>query len=129
MEDYTLALSQALDAKRNVFHGTSATLSLLDYARPGFKGYDVLVQVLSGWHLDSGKDIGEAMLLEVAESVTVTREILDKAIGFGIYIPSISDPAKVWVLAGEEDNRKAPTHPSKKKWVFTVIATQEPFEK
>lgn len=123
--DFTPALSIALDARRNVFHGTSATLCLLDYAIQPRKGYDVLRAVASGWHLHSGKEPGDPMVLEIAESSTITRELLNKAQGFGIYVPVISAPEKAWVLIGE-DPRKAPTYPSKRLWFFTVIPTQEP---
>lgn len=124
MPDYTSALAKALDARRRVFHGNSATLCLLDYARPGFKGYDILIDVPSGWHLHSGKEPGDPMVLEVAEMGAITRELIDKAVGFGIYIPGISVPEKAWVIIGDE-GRKAPTYPTKRIWFFTVSATQE----
>lgn len=124
MPDFTLALSKALDARRGVFHGTTATLALLDYARPEKRGYDVLIDCESGWHLHSGKEIGEAMVLEIAESETLTRELLDKAVAFGIYIPNISDPEKAWVMEGDE-SRKAPTYPNKRVWSFIVSPSGE----
>jgi hypothetical protein len=121
MPDFTAPLSKGLDAKRKVFHGTTATLSLLDHARPNRRGYDVLVDVESGWHLTKDNE------LHIAESATVTREKLDKATAFGIYIPIISDPAKVWAIT--DDGRKAPTYPAKRIWVFIVSPTQEPFDR
>lgn len=124
MPDFTLPLSKGLDARRRVFHGTTATLALLDFARPDRRGYDVLIDVPDGWHLHSGKDIGELMVLEIAETETVTRELLDKAVAFGIYIPGISDPLKAWVMEGDE-SRKAPTSAAKRVWIFTVSPTQE----
>jgi hypothetical protein len=116
-----------LDTLRKLFHGEAATLCLLDHARPNRRGYDVLIDVLGGWHLHSGKDIGEALVLEIAETETVTRALLDKAVAFGIYVPSISDPAKVWAIV--EDGRKAPTYPAKRIWVFVVSSTDEPLER
>jgi hypothetical protein len=80
--------------------------------------------VPSGWHLHSGKDIGELLVLEIAELGTVTRELLNKAVAFGIYIPGISEPMKVWTLDGDEP-RKAPTYPAKRVWVFTVKPSGE----
>lgn len=124
MPDFTPALSKALDVRRRVFHGELTTLSLLDFARPGLKGYDILVVVADGWHLHSGKDIGELMVLEVAEKDAVTREKLNKAVAFKIFIPGISEPAKVWIMEGE-DPRKAPTYPNKRIWVFTVKPSGE----
>lgn len=124
MPDFTRALAAGLNARRRVFHGETATLALLDHARPNRRGYDVLVNVPDDWHLHSGKDIGELMVLEIAETATVTREKLNKAVAFKIFIPGISDPAKVWIMEGD-DPRKAPTYPAKKIWVFTVKPSGE----
>lgn len=124
MPDLTPALAKGLDALRDVLHGKTTSLYLLDYAIAPRRGYDALIQVPSGWHLHSGKDIGELMLLEVAEMGAVTREKLDKAVAFGVYIPGISAPLKAWVIAGDE-GRKAPTYSNKRIWVFQVKPTQE----
>lgn len=125
MPDFTPALAQGLDARRRVFYGSDVRLFLLDYAAVGRKGYDALVEVSAGWHLRGGKDIGEAMILEIAQRGAVTAQKLEKAVAFGIFIPGISEPAKVWKMQGEE-GRRAPTYPTKRIWTFQVIATQEP---
>jgi hypothetical protein len=117
MPDFTPALAKGLDARRAVFYGQGMSLHLLDYARPGKKGFDSLVVVPSGWHLHSGKDIGELMVLEVAELGAVTKEKLDKAQAFAIN-------GQVWKMDGDEP-RKAPTYPNKRIWVFTVKPTGE----
>lgn len=123
MPDFTLPLTKGLDARRNVFHGKTATLSLLGHARPGRKGYEVIWKVPGGWHLHGGKDIGSAMILEIAESETVTRERLDQTECFAIFIPIISQPAKVWEIV--DNGRMAPTYPSKRVWTFIVLPTGE----
>jgi hypothetical protein len=121
MPDFTKALAAGLDAKRNVFLGKTATLSLLDYATNGRKGYDVIRQVLTGWFLHADKEIEGVMVLQIAELDPITREMLDKSNAFGIYIPTISAPAKIWI----DEGRKAPTYPSKRIWTFNVKPSGE----
>jgi hypothetical protein len=114
--DFTSALAKALDARRQVFHGTGATLSLMDYARTGHRGYDAIRNVSAGWHLSGGKEIDEPMILQVAESATITAELLDKTTVFGI-----ND--KIYKLV--ENGRQAPTSSSKRVWRFQVTPTGE----
>jgi hypothetical protein len=116
MPDFTNPLSKGLDAKRRVFHGTTATLVLLDYARPGHKGYIVIVEVPDGWHYSGGKEIDEPIILKIAESETVTAEKLNQATMFGIN-------GKVWIM--EENGRQAPTYPAKRVWRFSVKPSGE----
>jgi hypothetical protein len=116
MPDFTPALAKGLDARRRVFFGTSATLALMDYARPGHKGYDVIRNVPAGWHLSGGRDIDEPMILEIAESATITAELLDKTTVFGIN-------GKIYKMV--ENGRQAPTYPAKRIWRFQVIPTGE----
>jgi hypothetical protein len=117
MPDFTKALASGLDARRKVLHGSSATLSLMDYARPGFKGYDTIRHVLAGWHLSGGKEIDEPMILEIAELGVITAELLDKTTVFGIN-------SKIYKLV--ENGRQAPTYPAKRIWRFQVLPTGEP---
>jgi hypothetical protein len=116
MPDFTLALSKALDARRGIFFGSSATLSLMDYARPERRGYDVIADVSSGWHLSGGKEIDEPMILEVAESATITAELLNKTTVFGIN-------GKIYKMV--ENGRQAPTYPANRVWRFQVTPTGE----
>jgi hypothetical protein len=106
-----------LDTLRKLFHGTDATLSLLKYARPGFKGYDILKAVPSGWHYSGGKEIDEPIILEIAESETVTAELLNEATMFGIN-------GNVWIMV--EGGRQAPTYPAKRIWKFSIKPSGEP---
>ncbi len=119
MMEYSLALSLKLDARRELSHGQLATLDILDYARPGFRGYDSLMGVASGWQFRSGKEIGEPITLEIVESTTLTAEILGKATVFSVN-------GKIFKLVGEE-GRKAPTDPSKPLWNFRILPTGEIF--
>jgi hypothetical protein len=116
MPDFTPALAKGLDARRNIFYGSSATLSLMDYARPERRGYDVIRDVLSGWHLSGGKEIDEPLILEIAESATITAELLDKTTVFGIN-------GKIYKMV--ENGRQAPTYPAKRIWRFQVTPTGE----
>lgn len=116
MPDFTAALAKGLDARRRVFFGASATLSLMDYARPERRGYDVICDVSAGWHLSGGKEIDEPMILEVAESATVTADLLDKATVFGIN-------GKIYKMV--ENGRQAPSYPAKRIWRFQVTPTGE----
>lgn len=116
MPDFTFALSQGLDARRRIFHGTSATLALMDYARPGHKGYDIIINVSAGWDLSGGKEIDEPMILQIAESATITADLLNKTTVFGIN-------EKIYKMV--DNGRQAPTYPAKRVWRFQVIPTGE----
>lgn len=121
MPDFTPALAAGLNAKRKLFNGSTATLALLDYATRGRQGYDVIRIVESGWFLHADKEIEGLMVLEIAELDPITREMIDKANAFGIYIPTISAPAKVW----KDEGRKAPTYPTKRIWRFQIKPSGE----
>jgi hypothetical protein len=116
MPDFTNALAKGMDAHRRVFFGNSATLVLLDYARDGRRGYDATLTVPNGWHLSSGKEPSDPMVLEIAEKGTVTRALLDEVRAFGIN-------GKVYKIL--DDGRKAPTYPNKRIWTFQVMPSGE----
>jgi hypothetical protein len=116
MPDFTAALAKGLDARRRVFFGATATLSLMDFATSGRRGYDIIRNVPAGWHLSGGKEIDEPMILEVAESATVTAELLNKTTVFGIN-------GKIYKMA--DNGRQAPTYPAKRIWRFQVTPTGE----
>lgn len=124
MPDLTSVIGHAAyDTLRKFWHGSEATLVILNHARPGRRGYDAVVDVLTGWHLTKDNE------LKIVESETVTREILSAADTFGIYIPKISDPAKIWKLQSIDDARVAPTLANMRKWLFFLVPTGEVLER
>jgi hypothetical protein len=114
--DYTPALIKKLDARRGLFFGPDATLALMDYARTGHRGYDIIRDVLQGWHLSGGKEIDEPMVLEVAEGGGITAELLDKTTVFGIN-------GKIYKMI--DNGRQAPTYGATRVWRFRVLPTGE----
>jgi hypothetical protein len=116
MPDFTRFLGIGTNVRRNTFHGSEATLCILDHARNGRRGYDVVVEVLSNWHLTKKN------VLIIVESETVTAEILQKASIFGIN-------GRVWKLQPVEDSIDDPTYPTMRQWLFQVKSSGEPFSK
>lgn len=117
MPDFTNSLAAGLDARRKVFYGATATLVLLDHARPGRRGYDAILPVTRGWHLAQSGD-GELPVLELAESALVTAELIKKTVAFAIN-------GKVYKT--DANNFTAPTYPNKRVWKFTVKPTGEDY--
>lgn len=124
MPDFTKIIGRAkYDTLRKFWQTKDATLVILRHAGPGRRGYDATVDVLSWWNLTKDNQ------LQIAESETVTRQILSEADTFGIFIPGICDPANIWKLQNIDEPRVAPSRANMRKWLFFIVPTGELLER
>lgn len=117
MPNFTKPISKGMNAKRKVLLGKELSLALLNHAPPTDRGYSKLADVAEGWHLKRG-GINEVSTLEIAESVTVTAELIKKTVAFSI-------GGKVWKRV--ENEYSSPVGTSFRVWRFNVQPTGEQF--
>lgn len=110
MIDLTNRIGRALDTKRQLQLGIQSTLSLLNHAGPGLRGYTVIAQVQQGWSVEAG-GLNQPTTLYIVEVGSVNRLAIGSAVAFAI---------NGAVYKVEENNFVAPLGVINRLWKFQI---------